>query len=61
MFTVLAIEQSSPIWMVESTMTVSLVTNCDLAAGSIVTLSGLTGSDTTDGSVGVSSEFAGSG
>jgi len=47
-FDVVHIEQSNPIWMVVNTLNVSVRSNCDLRAGSTVTISGLTGSDTSD-------------
>jgi hypothetical protein len=48
-FSLKSIRQSTPVSSATNTLTVSLTADFDLAAGSTVTITGLTGSQTADG------------
>jgi hypothetical protein len=54
-FTMKSIQQSTPASSATNTLTVSLTADFDLAAGSTVTITGLTGSQTAGSSLAVSS------
>eukprot|EP00961_Rhodomonas_salina_P021976 295708-Rhodomonas_salina.1 len=47
-FEMFHVQQSSPLWYVVNTITVSMKANCDLLSGTTITISGLTGSTTDD-------------
>eukprot|EP00961_Rhodomonas_salina_P167691 2260306-Rhodomonas_salina.1 len=47
-FEVFYMQQSSPLWYVVNAITVSMKANCDLLGGTTITISGLTGSATSD-------------
>eukprot|EP00961_Rhodomonas_salina_P146187 1967840-Rhodomonas_salina.1 len=53
------IEQNMPLWKVVNTLFVSLQTNCDFAAGSILRVVGLSGAVVSSGSLRVDGYAAG--